>query len=138
MQFNFQVLHSSHPRSCRVFPCATHLQLSHKTLTIYTNKRTSFVSLPHFSTTTYRFSDQQILPTLTNDSFLTAINLICDRQMAQPTQQFPPWLSYSPIIFTDAAGAPVSTTSTIVYLPLTYYGPSVSDSVLFTKMTRKM
>ena len=49
--------------------------------------------------------------------------------MAAPTQELPPWLSYSTETFTDAAGIPVATSS-LVYLPLTYYGPSVSTSLL--------
>ncbi|PPQ63228.1 hypothetical protein CVT24_005688 [Panaeolus cyanescens] len=46
--------------------------------------------------------------------------------MAQPSQQFPPWLTPSLSVITDAAGVPVATSTDIVYLPLTYFGPSVS------------
>lgn len=42
-----------------------------------------------------------------------------------PTQEYPDWLSPSRYATTLANGA-VDTATTIVYLPLTYYGPSVS------------
>ena len=46
--------------------------------------------------------------------------------MTQPSQVFPPWLTPSVSAVTNAAGVPVATETTIVYLPLTYFGPSVS------------
>jgi hypothetical protein len=45
--------------------------------------------------------------------------------MTQPTQVFPPWLTPSVSTVTNAAGTPVATDTTIVFLPLTYFGPSV-------------
>ncbi|KAL0945502.1 hypothetical protein HGRIS_000986 [Hohenbuehelia grisea] len=45
--------------------------------------------------------------------------------MAQPTQELPPWLTASITTLTDAAGVPVSTSTTLLFLPLTYYGPSI-------------
>ena len=47
--------------------------------------------------------------------------------MTQPSQVFPPWLTPSVSAVTNAAGVPVSTATSIVFLPLTYFGPSVSD-----------
>ena len=49
--------------------------------------------------------------------------------MTQPTQVFPPWLTPSVSAITNAAGVPVATETTIVYLPLTYFGPSVRDEL---------
>ena len=49
--------------------------------------------------------------------------------MTQPTQVFPPWLTPSVSAVTNAAGVPVATETTIVYLPLTYFGPSVSGKL---------
>jgi len=46
--------------------------------------------------------------------------------MAAPTQELPSWLSYSSSVLTDDAGNPTSTYTTVINLPLTYYGPSVS------------
>ncbi|KAF8151037.1 hypothetical protein B0H34DRAFT_666363 [Crassisporium funariophilum] len=51
--------------------------------------------------------------------------------MAQPSQVFPPWLTPSPSVITNAAGVPVSTSTTIIYLPLTYFGPSIPLGSLF-------
>ncbi|KAF8193429.1 hypothetical protein BJ912DRAFT_1141890 [Pholiota molesta] len=51
--------------------------------------------------------------------------------MAQPTQQFPPWLSPSAFIVTDAAGTPVATETSIVYIPPTYFGPSIPLGTLY-------
>ncbi|EAU85188.1 hypothetical protein CC1G_06204 [Coprinopsis cinerea okayama7 len=51
--------------------------------------------------------------------------------MAAPTQHYPPWLTPSQVVVTDAAGA-VSTETTIVYLPLTYLGPSIPLGDLYT------
>lgn len=45
--------------------------------------------------------------------------------MTQPTQQLPSWLSLSTTVVTYPDGS-VSTASTTLQLPLTYYGPSVS------------
>lgn len=42
------------------------------------------------------------------------------------TQELPPWLSFSVTTVTDANGTPEATSSSLVYLPLTYFGPSVS------------
>ncbi|KII84407.1 hypothetical protein PLICRDRAFT_46314 [Plicaturopsis crispa FD-325 SS-3] len=44
--------------------------------------------------------------------------------MAAPTQQLPPWLSLSATVVTGANGA-LSTSETLLNLPLTYYGPSI-------------
>ena len=49
--------------------------------------------------------------------------------MTQPSQVFPPWLTPSVSAVTNAAGVPVATETTIVYLPLTYFGPSVSAKI---------
>ncbi|KAF8186624.1 hypothetical protein BJ912DRAFT_1143878 [Pholiota molesta] len=51
--------------------------------------------------------------------------------MAQPSQQFPPWLSPSAFIVTDAAGTPVATETSIVYIPPTYFGPSIPLGTLY-------
>ncbi|KAF8813515.1 hypothetical protein BYT27DRAFT_7231005 [Phlegmacium glaucopus] len=45
--------------------------------------------------------------------------------MTQPSQVFPPWLTPSASVVTNAAGVPVATETSIVYLPLTYFGPSI-------------
>ncbi|KAN0124148.1 hypothetical protein V8E53_015846 [Lactarius tabidus] len=45
--------------------------------------------------------------------------------MTAPTQQLPSWLSDSTSIATDAAGQPTATFTTVINLPLTYYGPSI-------------
>ncbi|KAJ7149808.1 hypothetical protein C8R43DRAFT_1006669, partial [Mycena crocata] len=39
--------------------------------------------------------------------------------MAAPTQALPPWLSFTTIT------EPQTTQTTLLYLPLTYYGPSI-------------
>ncbi|KAI0064958.1 hypothetical protein BV25DRAFT_1914105 [Artomyces pyxidatus] len=45
--------------------------------------------------------------------------------MSAPTQQYPPWLSVSTSIATDSNGNPTATATTVLQLPLTYYGPSI-------------
>ncbi|KAH9010087.1 hypothetical protein EDB83DRAFT_2530929 [Lactarius deliciosus] len=45
--------------------------------------------------------------------------------MTAPTQELPAWLSLSTSLATNAAGQPTATFTTLVYLPLTYYGPSI-------------
>ncbi|KAI0044298.1 hypothetical protein FA95DRAFT_1562431 [Auriscalpium vulgare] len=45
--------------------------------------------------------------------------------MTAPTQQLPPWLSISTSIATDANGNPTATATTLLQLPLTYYGPPI-------------
>jgi hypothetical protein len=45
--------------------------------------------------------------------------------MDMPSQVYPPWLSPVPSVITDTAGAPVTTVTVVVYVPPTYYGPSV-------------
>ncbi|KAF8626593.1 hypothetical protein AX17_006511 [Amanita inopinata Kibby_2008] len=45
--------------------------------------------------------------------------------MAAPTQEYPPWLTPVPHTIFGPNGAPLSTSTTILYLPLTYYGPSI-------------
>ncbi|KJA25097.1 hypothetical protein HYPSUDRAFT_438748 [Hypholoma sublateritium FD-334 SS-4] len=52
--------------------------------------------------------------------------------MAQPTQQFPPWLSPSAFIVTDAAGDPIATETTIEYIAPTYFGPSIPLGTLYS------
>ncbi|KAJ3491655.1 hypothetical protein NLJ89_g11317 [Agrocybe chaxingu] len=52
------------------------------------------------------------------------------REMAQPTQVYPPWLAPSAVVITDAAGAPVTTSTTILYLPPTYFGPNTTWFVI--------
>lgn len=42
-----------------------------------------------------------------------------------PTQALPSWMTYSTTTITNSAGDPVSTSVTILMLPLTYYGPSI-------------
>ncbi|TFK73241.1 hypothetical protein BDN72DRAFT_894082 [Pluteus cervinus] len=44
--------------------------------------------------------------------------------MAAPTQEFPPWLTPVVSVVTDEAGA-LSTSTSIMFLPLTYFGPSI-------------
>ncbi|KAI0290266.1 hypothetical protein B0F90DRAFT_1787686 [Multifurca ochricompacta] len=46
--------------------------------------------------------------------------------MTAPTQQLPSWLSLSTSLATNAAGQPTATFTTLLTLPLTYFGPSVS------------
>lgn len=48
--------------------------------------------------------------------------------MAAPTQQYPPWLTPIPSVIENANGVPITTSTTVSFLPLTYYGPSVSDT----------
>ncbi|KAH9046126.1 hypothetical protein EDB84DRAFT_1467770 [Lactarius hengduanensis] len=43
--------------------------------------------------------------------------------MTAPTQELPAWLSLSTSLATNAAGEPTATFTTLIYLPLTYYGP---------------
>ena len=50
--------------------------------------------------------------------------------MTAPTQALPPWLSDSTSLGTNAAGEPTATFTTVVNIPLTYFGPSVSNSNL--------
>ncbi|KAF4613692.1 hypothetical protein D9613_008032 [Agrocybe pediades] len=50
--------------------------------------------------------------------------------MAQPSQEFPPWLTPSLVQITDAAGA-VATETTVVYVPPTYFGPSIPLGSLY-------
>ncbi|KAI0261169.1 hypothetical protein BC834DRAFT_972946 [Gloeopeniophorella convolvens] len=45
--------------------------------------------------------------------------------MAAPTQQLPSWLSRSTSTATNAEGQPTATFTTIVNLPLTYFGPPI-------------
>ncbi|PFH46769.1 hypothetical protein AMATHDRAFT_7410 [Amanita thiersii Skay4041] len=45
--------------------------------------------------------------------------------MAAPTQEYPPWLTPVPNTIFDQNGVPIATSTTILYLPLTYYGPSI-------------
>ncbi|KAF9459040.1 hypothetical protein BDZ94DRAFT_1269228 [Collybia nuda] len=45
--------------------------------------------------------------------------------MAAPSQEYPSWLTPSVSIITDAAGVPITTSTTVLFLPLTYYGPSI-------------
>ncbi|KDQ59141.1 hypothetical protein JAAARDRAFT_33873 [Jaapia argillacea MUCL 33604] len=42
-----------------------------------------------------------------------------------PTQALPSWLTYSTSFITNAEGSTVSTSTTLLTLPLTYYGPSI-------------
>lgn len=53
--------------------------------------------------------------------------------MAAPSQQYPPWLTPFPTVVTDSAGT-TTTSTTVLYLPLTYYGPSVSIANFFTAL----
>ncbi|KAJ8077504.1 hypothetical protein PM082_001935 [Marasmius tenuissimus] len=52
--------------------------------------------------------------------------------MAQPSQEFPPWLTQQITTLTNAAGEPTETQTSVVYLPLTYYGPSIPLGTEFT------
>ncbi|KAL0576085.1 hypothetical protein V5O48_005884 [Marasmius crinis-equi] len=52
--------------------------------------------------------------------------------MAEPSQVFPPWLTQQVITLTDAAGEPTETQTSVLYLPLTYYGPSIPLGPDFT------
>ncbi|KAK0444251.1 uncharacterized protein EV420DRAFT_1009285 [Desarmillaria tabescens] len=45
--------------------------------------------------------------------------------MADTTQAFPPWLTEVVSTVTDDSGIPLATVTSIMYLPLTYYGPSI-------------
>lgn len=49
-----------------------------------------------------------------------------------PTQVLPPWYTLITSTATDAAGIPTSTLTTLMRLPLTYYGPSVRRSQCHT------
>jgi len=46
--------------------------------------------------------------------------------MTAPTQELPPWMSYSTTVIMTGPGGGVVTSTTLLQLPLTYYGPSVS------------
>ncbi|KIM39287.1 hypothetical protein M413DRAFT_447231 [Hebeloma cylindrosporum] len=52
--------------------------------------------------------------------------------MAQPSQEFPPWLTPSVGIITNGAGVPVSTVTSIVYVAPTYFGPSIPLGTLYS------
>lgn len=54
--------------------------------------------------------------------------------MAQPTQELPPWFTASVDTLLGADGVPFTTSTTLLFLPLTYYGPSVS--ILFHSQAR--
>ncbi|KAH7884898.1 hypothetical protein F5I97DRAFT_1516225 [Phlebopus sp. FC_14] len=41
------------------------------------------------------------------------------------TQQLPSWMTLSMVVITNAEGQPVTTSTTTLQLPLTYYGPSI-------------
>ncbi|PBK89015.1 hypothetical protein ARMGADRAFT_1167792 [Armillaria gallica] len=45
--------------------------------------------------------------------------------MAGNTQAFPPWLTEVVSTVTDDSGIPLATVTSVMYLPLTYYGPSI-------------
>ncbi|KAI0246792.1 hypothetical protein BJV78DRAFT_1157633 [Lactifluus subvellereus] len=45
--------------------------------------------------------------------------------MTAPTQQLPSWLSYSTSLATNSAGQATATFTTVITLPLTYYGPPI-------------
>ncbi|KAF7416318.1 hypothetical protein PC9H_002583 [Pleurotus ostreatus] len=45
--------------------------------------------------------------------------------MAQPTQELPPWFTASVDTLLGADGVPFTTSTTLLFLPLTYYGPSI-------------
>ncbi|KAJ8520766.1 hypothetical protein ONZ45_g2495 [Pleurotus djamor] len=45
--------------------------------------------------------------------------------MAQPTQELPPWYTASIDTLVDVNGVPFTTSTTLLFLPLTYYGPSI-------------
>ncbi|KAG6810088.1 hypothetical protein H0H92_013362 [Tricholoma furcatifolium] len=45
--------------------------------------------------------------------------------MAAPTQVYPPWLTAVPTVIVDSNGVPIATETTVLFLPLTYYGPSI-------------
>ena len=42
-----------------------------------------------------------------------------------PTQELPAWYTLITSVATDPAGNPTATVTTLMRLPLTYYGPSV-------------
>ncbi|KAF5379658.1 hypothetical protein D9615_005772 [Tricholomella constricta] len=64
-------------------------------------------------------------PTLsTNDIFSPILNNKTIGSMAAPTQEYPPWLTPVPTVVFDGNGA-LTTSTTVLYLPLTYYGPSI-------------
>ncbi|KAF5365294.1 hypothetical protein D9758_005476 [Tetrapyrgos nigripes] len=52
--------------------------------------------------------------------------------MSGPTQELPSWFTISTTILTDAAGNPTATSESLLYLPLTYYGPSIPLGSLWT------
>ncbi|KIY61677.1 hypothetical protein CYLTODRAFT_415276 [Cylindrobasidium torrendii FP15055 ss-10] len=54
--------------------------------------------------------------------------------MAQESQELPEWLTYVATTITDDSGNPVATSSTLLYLPLTYYGPSVRRTELYSDL----
>ncbi|KAF8872577.1 hypothetical protein BD779DRAFT_1572256 [Infundibulicybe gibba] len=45
--------------------------------------------------------------------------------MAAPSQEFPPWLTNIVTTITDPNGVPLTTSASVMFLPLTYYGPSI-------------
>ncbi|KAF8903719.1 hypothetical protein CPB84DRAFT_1823828 [Gymnopilus junonius] len=52
--------------------------------------------------------------------------------MAQPSQVFPPWLSPTVVVVTNAGGAPVATETSIEYIAPTYFGPSIPLGTLYS------
>ncbi|KAF9532694.1 hypothetical protein CPB83DRAFT_847235 [Crepidotus variabilis] len=52
--------------------------------------------------------------------------------MAQPSVEYPPWLTPIPSVITDAAGAPVTTSTSISYVTPIYYGPSIPLGSLYS------
>jgi hypothetical protein len=72
-------------------------------------------------------STRPLLQPLTTLAFQT-ISTSC---MTAPTQELPSWLSYSSSVATNDQGDPTATFTTVINLPLTYYGPSVSFSKIY-------
>ncbi|KAI9453306.1 hypothetical protein BJY52DRAFT_1289594 [Lactarius psammicola] len=61
--------------------------------------------------------------------------------MTAPTQELPSWLSLSTSLATNAAGQPTGTFTTLIYLPLTYYGPPIplgSDGVWYPPLHHQL
>ncbi|THU91853.1 hypothetical protein K435DRAFT_863021 [Dendrothele bispora CBS 962.96] len=52
--------------------------------------------------------------------------------MGEPTQVLPSWFTISTTVLTDAGGVPTATSESLLYLPLTYFGPSIPLGSLWT------
>ncbi len=70
-------------------------------------------------------------PTFSNDRHIYIRQKTHEKSLAAsmsaPTQELPSWLTLLTTTITDSSGVPLTTSTTLVFLPLTYYGPSVGS-----------